>query len=66
MATWIQQRNELLGKAVIANLAKRNMEGYYCATKEEALAIYNALIEQYKENKLLTMVINKYKKYIKQ
>ena len=37
MATWIQQRNELLGKAVIANLAKRNMEGYYCATKEEAL-----------------------------
>ena len=37
MANWIQQRNELLGKAVIANLAKRNMEGYYCATKEEAL-----------------------------
>jgi hypothetical protein len=37
MATWIQQRNDLLGKAVIANLAKRNMEGYYCATKEEAL-----------------------------
>ncbi len=38
MGNWIQQRNELLGKAVIANLAKRNMEGYYCATKEEALA----------------------------
>ena len=37
MANWIAQRNELLGKAVIANLAKRNMEGYYCATKEEAL-----------------------------
>lgn len=38
MANWIQQRNELLGKSVIKNLAKRNMEGYYCATKEEALA----------------------------
>ena len=37
MGAWIAQRNELLGKAVIANLAKRNMEGYYCATKEEAL-----------------------------
>ena len=37
MGAWINQRNELLGKAVIANLAKRNMEGYYCATKEEAL-----------------------------
>ena len=33
-------------------------------TKEDALVIYNALIEQYKENKLLTMVINKYKKEI--
>ena len=38
MGNWIAQRNELLGKAVIKNLAKRNMEGYYCATKEEALA----------------------------
>ncbi|MBR5790993.1 MAG: lactate utilization protein, partial [Phascolarctobacterium sp.] len=38
MGAWIAQRNELLGKAVIAKLAKRNMEGYYCATKEEALA----------------------------
>lgn len=37
MGAWINQRNELLGKAVIANLAKRNMEGYYCATKGEAL-----------------------------
>ena len=33
MGAWIAQRNELLGKAVIAKLAKRNMEGYYCATK---------------------------------
>ncbi len=38
MGNWIAQRNELLGKSVIKNLAKRNMEGYYCATKEEALA----------------------------
>ncbi len=38
MNKMIQKRNELLGKAVIANLAKRNMEGFYCATKEEALA----------------------------
>ncbi|MBQ8691355.1 MAG: lactate utilization protein [Phascolarctobacterium sp.] len=38
MGNWIAQRNELLGKSVIKNLAKRNMEGYYCATKEETLA----------------------------
>ena len=38
MGNWIAQRNELLGKSVIKNLAKRNMEGYYCATKEEALS----------------------------
>ena len=38
MGNWIAQRNELLGKSVIKNLSKRNMEGYYCATKEEALA----------------------------
>ncbi len=37
MNEMIQKRNVLLGKAVIANLAKRNMEGYYCATKAEAL-----------------------------
>ena len=37
---------------------------YKAITKEDALVIYNALIEQYKENKLLTMVINKYKKEI--
>lgn len=32
------KRNELLGKRLIENLNKRNMETYYCATKEEALA----------------------------
>lgn len=37
MGAWIKQRNELLAATVIKNLAKRNMEGYYCATKEEAL-----------------------------
>lgn len=37
MGAWIKQRNELLGATVIKNLAKRNMEAYYCATKEEAL-----------------------------
>lgn len=37
MGAWIKQRNELLGAAVIKNLARRNIEGYYCATKEEAL-----------------------------
>lgn len=32
------KRNELLGKRLVENLKKRNMDAYYCATKDEALA----------------------------
>lgn len=32
------KRNALLGKRLIENFNKRNMEAYYCVTKEEALA----------------------------
>lgn len=38
MADYIKQRNALLGATVIKNLAKRNMEAFYCATKEDAVA----------------------------
>ena len=31
------KRNELLGKRLVENLKKRNMDAYYCATKDEAL-----------------------------
>ena len=37
MATPIETRNELLAKKIIKNLERRNMEGYYCKTKEEAV-----------------------------
>lgn len=33
----IETYNEINGKKLVEALAKRNMEGYYCATKEEAL-----------------------------
>lgn len=32
------KRNALLGKRLIENFNKRNMEAYYCVTKEDALA----------------------------
>jgi len=38
MATPVEMRNELLAKKVIENLKRRRMEGYFCKTKEEAMA----------------------------
>ena len=37
MATPMETRNELLSAKIIKNLERRNMEGYYCATKEDAI-----------------------------
>lgn len=37
---------ELTAKNVIANLAKRNMEGFYCATKEDAVKCALSLMEK--------------------
>ncbi|MBD5157814.1 MAG: lactate utilization protein [Butyrivibrio sp.] len=37
---------ELTAKNVIANLAKRNMEGFYCATKEDAVKCALSLMEE--------------------
>ena len=37
MATPMEMRNELLAQKIIKNLERRNMEGYYCKTKEEAV-----------------------------
>ena len=34
-----QQAYEALANTMIKNLAKRNMEAFYCATKEEAVAL---------------------------
>jgi hypothetical protein len=32
-----EQRNERLAQTIIKNLKRRNMEGFYCATAEEAV-----------------------------
>lgn len=40
------KRNELLGEQIIKNLKTRNMEGFYAATKEEALKKALALIPE--------------------
>jgi len=37
MATPMEMRNELLAQKVIKSLERRNMEGYFCKTKEEAV-----------------------------
>lgn len=37
---------ELTAKNVIANLARRNMEGFYCATKEDAVKCALSLMEE--------------------
>jgi len=45
MDRFVRQRNELLAQKVIKGLERRNMSGYYAATKEEALDIALGLIE---------------------
>ena len=42
----IFKRNELLAQKVIKGLNSRNMDGYYAATREEALAIALSLIPE--------------------
>ena len=42
----ITKRNELLAQKTIAGLKSRNMEGYYAASKEEALKIALDLIPE--------------------
>ena len=42
----VTKRNELLAKKVIKGLRSRNMEGYYAATKEEALRLALDLIDE--------------------
>ena len=42
----IFKRNELLAKKVIKGLGRRNMTGYYAASKEEALQVALGLIEE--------------------
>ena len=42
----IFKRNELLAQKVIKGLKSRNMEGYYAASKEEALALALSLIPE--------------------
>ena len=40
-----EQRNERLAKTIIKNLQRRHMEGFYCATAEEARQKVSELIE---------------------
>ena len=40
-----EQRNERLAKTIIKNLQRRHMEGFYCATAEEAVRKVSELIE---------------------
>ena len=42
----IFKRNELLAKKVVKGLGRRNMTGYYAASKEEALQVALGLIEE--------------------
>lgn len=46
MTEWETKRNVLLAQKVIKGLASRNMEGFYAATKEEALAKMLSLIPE--------------------
>ena len=40
-----EQRNEQLAQTIIKNLKRRHMEGFYCATAEEAVKKVSELIE---------------------
>ena len=40
-----EQRNERLAQTIIKNLKRRHMEGFYCATAEEAVKKVSELIE---------------------
>ena len=40
-----EQRNERLAKTIIKNLQRRHIEGFYCATAEEAVRKVSELIE---------------------
>lgn len=46
MTKWETKRNELLSQKVIEGLKSRNMEGYFAASKEEALAKLLELIPE--------------------
>ena len=39
-----EQRNELLAQTIIKNLRRRHIEGFYCATGEEAVKKVQELI----------------------
>ena len=39
-----KQRNELLAQTIIKNLKRRHIEGFYCATTEEAVKKVSGLI----------------------
>ena len=43
--TVLEQRNERLAKTIIKNLKRRHIEGYYCATAEEAVRKVSELID---------------------
>ena len=43
--TPLEQRNEQLAQTIIKNLKRRHMEGFYCATAEEAVKKVSELIE---------------------
>ena len=40
-----EQRNERLAQTIIKNLKRRHIEGFYCATAEEAVKKVSELIE---------------------
>ena len=40
-----EQRNERLAQTIIKNLKRRHMDGFYCATAEEAVKIVSELID---------------------
>ena len=40
-----EQRNERLAQTIIKNLKRRHIEGFYCATAEEAVEKVSELIE---------------------
>ena len=39
-----EQRNELLAKTILKNLHRRHIEGFYCATAEDAVKKVSELI----------------------
>ena len=42
--TPLQERNEKLGRKIVKNLKRRNIEGFYCPTAAEAIALVNGMI----------------------